>query len=143
MNPDHVTDVVHSNAMFPYGGPSQNGFAFLCTDDALAGCKKAAGRQSLIAHAPFSDDERSEVAALLEHCQFEVPFSDLAAVEIHRAHEVRPGSIIVRSRSGEHKIGFAGKLARLTGGGPDPDAVQDAVAQMVEARAPGKVTHAG
>lgn len=139
MTPDQVTAVVHSNAMFPHGGPSANGFAFVCSADAVAGCKLAAGRHTWIGQAPFSDEERGEVAALLEHCQFEVPFAELESVEVHRAHEVRPGEIVVRAPSGEHKIGLAGKLARITGGGPDPDEVQDAVARMIEDHAPGKV----
>jgi len=139
MTPDQVSAVVHSNAMFPHGGPSANGFALVCSADAVAGCKHAAGRRTWIGQAPFSDEERDEVAALLEHAQFEVPFAELEAVEVHRAHEVRPGEIVVRTRSGEHKIGLAGKLARITGGGPDPDEVQDAVARMIEDCAPGKV----
>ena len=139
MTPDQVTAVVHSNAMFPHGGPSANGFAFVCSADAVAGCKLAAGRHTWIGQAPFSDEERSEVGTLLEHCQFEVPFAELQSVEVHRAHEVRSGQIIVRTRSAEHKIGFAGKLARVTGGGPDPDEVQDAVARMIVEHAPGKV----
>lgn len=143
MEPDQVTAVVHSNAMFPRGGPTQNGFAFVCSADAVAGCKKAAGRTSWIGQAPFSEQERDEVATLLEHCQFEVPFAELQSVEVHRAHKVRPGQIIVRTRSAEHKIGFAGKLARATGGGPDPDEVQDAIARMIEEHAPGKVDVVG
>jgi len=139
MEPDEVTDVVHSNVMFPRGGPTQNGFAFVCSDEALAGCKKAAGRESLVEHAPLSDEAHSQVSALLEHCLFEVPFSELQSVEMQRAHKLRPGEIIVRTRSAEHKIGLAGKLARVTGGGPDPDEVQDAIAQMIERHAPGTV----
>jgi len=139
MEPDQVTDVVHSNVMFPYGGPTQNGFAFLFSDEAVAGCKKMAGRETWVAHTPLSDEGRTQVSLLLEHCQFEVPFSELQLVEMRRAHKLRPGDIIVRTGSAEHKIGLTGKFARLAGGGPDPDEVQDAVAQMIEKHAPGKV----
>jgi len=83
------------------------------------------------------------VAMLLQHCQFEVPFAALLGVEMHRANRLRPGQIIVRSGSAEHKIGLAGRLARVTGGGPDPDEVQDAIAQMIEQHAPGKVRYPG
>jgi hypothetical protein len=141
MQADQVTDVVHSNAMFPTGGPTQNGFAILCSDEAVAGCKKPAGRQSSIEHAPLSDEARADVTSLLEHSQFEVPFGELRSVVVQRAHELRPGAIIIRTATAEHKIGFAGKLARITGGGPDPDEVQDAIATMIERHAPGKVQH--
>lgn len=137
MEPDQVTDVVHSNAMFPYGGPTQNGFALLCSDKALAGCKKAAGRQSLVAHTPISAEGRVTISTLLEHCQFEVPFSELESVTMHRPHKLRPGSIIIRTASAEYKIGLAGKLARIAGGGPDPDEIQDTIAQMIEQHALG------
>ncbi len=143
IEPDQVTGVVHSNAMFPYGGPTQNGFAFVCSDEAVAGCKQGAGRQSLVEQAPLSDYARGQVSSLLEHRQFELRFTEVESVEIHRAHKVRPGAIIVRTTTGEHKIGLPGALARVTGGGPDPDEVQDAVARMFEQHRPGTVHYDG
>ena len=121
--------LIHSSALF--NGVAK-GFSLMFAADRVIGCKRYT-EGHLVARAPLDEHATKLVADMLKHRQFEIPFSELASVELKEPGKFTPGAIVFHAASGDQKVKVSGTF------GTGAKSVQELVAEALEQYAPGKL----